>query len=261
MRAIRHAWILALAAAGCLEYSPHQLPTDPGQRDLNAKAVARIVAAPVERVTFAVVGDTQRSFDASKAAVESINRRGDVQFVVQIGDFTNVGLWLEFREMHEIFSRLHVPYLVVVGVHDLFGNGQAIYEAMYGPRDFAFTHGRTRFVVFDSNSSHHGKDGSVPDVPWLASQLAPGPDHDRALALSHVAPGQGGTFDEALTGPVLDLFASSGVDLAVSGHAHRYEAYEAGGIRIVLADSVEHRSYLVVSQREDGGYDFERVFF
>ena len=45
------------------------------------------------------------------------------------------------------------------------------------------------------------------------------------------------------------------------GHAHRYEAYERGGVRIVLADSVDHRSYVLVSQRSDGGFDFEKVEF
>ena len=79
--------------------------------------------------------------------------------------------------MNEIFARLHVPYLVVVGIHDLIGNGDAIYASMFGPTDFAFTHARVRFVVFDSNSTAHER-RTVPDVAWVAEQLAPGPDHD-----------------------------------------------------------------------------------
>jgi hypothetical protein len=30
---------------------------------------------------------------------------------------------------------------------------------------------------------------------------------------------------------------------------------------MVIADSVDHLSYLVVSQRADGGFDFEKVDF
>jgi 3',5'-cyclic AMP phosphodiesterase CpdA len=249
--------LLAVAAAGCLEYSPHQLPTDEDERDLNRKAVERILSRPVAGLRFAVVGDTQRSFDETERAVEAINRRDDVQFVVQVGDFTNVGLWLEFRLMNEIFSRLRVPYLVVMGNHDLFGNGRAIYEAMFGPTDFAFTHGRVRFVLFDSVIAD---DGSAPDVAWVAAQLAPSAGHDRALTFSHVAPGEVG-FDPALTAPLLEAMVGGGVDLSMHGHLHRYRPFERGGVRMVIADSVDHLSYLVVSQRADGGFDFEKVDF
>jgi 3',5'-cyclic AMP phosphodiesterase CpdA len=256
------AWVVAAALlGGCLEYSPHQLPTDESERDLNRKAVERIVSRPVERLRFVVVGDTQRGFSEAEDAVDAINRRDDVQFVVQLGDFTNVGVWLEFRLMNDIFARLRVPYLVVVGFHDLLGNGEAIYRAMFGPTDFAFTHGRVRLVAFDSNSSLHDYDGTVPDVAWLAEQLAPSAEHDRALTFSHVAPGQGADFDPALTAPTIAVLAGGGVDLSLHSHAHRYEAYVRDGVRFVLADSVEHRSFVVVSQREDGGFDQEKVDF
>lgn len=253
--------LVLLGVAACLEYSPHQLPTDEGEQDLNRKALARILGQPVERLRFAVVGDTQRGFDEAEEAVASMNARDDVQFVVQVGDFTNVGIWFEWRQMNDIFSRLDVPYLVVVGNHDWFSNGGAIYREMFGPTDFAFTHNRVRFVVFDSASVSHGFDGTVPDVAWVAEQLAPSPDHDRAVALAHIAPGGGSLFDDRLTAPLLAALAAGGVDLSIHGHAHKFEFYERDGVRILVADSVEHRSYLVVSQRADGGFDFEKVDF
>jgi hypothetical protein len=112
------AWLLVAILSGCLEYSPHQLPTDPDEQDLNRKGVERIVSRPVDRLLFAVIGDTQRGFDEAEDVVDAINRRDDIQFVVQIGDFTNVGLWLEYRLMNEIFARLRVPYLVGAAPRD-----------------------------------------------------------------------------------------------------------------------------------------------
>lgn len=247
-------------AAGCLEYSPHDLPGDADERDLNAKAVARIQAGPAAPMRFAVLGDTQRGFDETREAVDAINRRGDCLFVVQVGDFTNLSLALEFRLMHRILSRLDVPYLAVVGVHDLYGNGEELFRATFGPTDVAFTHGRVRFVLFDSNSSSHGFDGRVPDVPWIAAELAPDPAHDTAVTFSHVAPGQGEDFDVRLVAPLLEVLRGR-VGLSIHGHAHRYEAYHEGGVPFVLADSLEHRSFLVVTQRADGGFDVERVGF
>lgn len=254
-------WLGLVLAAACLEYSPHQLPTDPDEQDLNRKAVERIVSRPVERLCFAVVGDTQRAFEEAEDLVAALNGRDDVQFVVQLGDFTNLAVWLEFRLMNDVFARLRVPYLVVVGFHDLYGNGGAIFEAMFGPTDFAFTHGRARFVLFDSNSYPHGYDGTVPDVPWIEAALAPDAGHDRAFAFSHIAPGGGEHFDDRLTEPLLKVLATGGVELSFHGHAHLFDSYERDGVRIVIADSIEHRSFVLVSQRADGGFDFERVEF
>lgn len=258
------ALALALAAAGllagCLEYSPHALPTDPSEQDLNAKAVARLLAGPPPgRLCFAVVGDTQRSFDASEDAVESLLRRDDVQFVFQAGDFTNVGLLLEFQIMNRIFSRLRVPYLVVVGNHDHFSNGDAIYRTMFGPKNFTFTHGRVRFVVFDSNSVSHDFDGTVPDLDWVAAALAPSPDHDVAITLAHISPGGGPLFDDRLTAPLEALLVSAGVPLSLHGHAHRYIDEVRQGVRYVTADSSIHRSYVVVTQQADGRFEIEQV--
>jgi len=258
----RSPTVLALVVlAGCLEYSPHQLPTDESERDLNRKALERILAQPDAPIRFAVVGDTQRGFDEAEDAIRAINRRDDVQFVVQVGDFTNVGIWLEFRRMNEIFARLDVPYLVLIGNHDWFSNGGAIYREMFGPTDFAFTHRRVRFVMFDSNSVSHDFDGTVPDVAWVAEQLAPSTGHDRSLALAHIAPGGGSLFDGSLTAPLLAVLAQAGVDLSIHGHQHSFETYEREGVRFVIADHVSRRSYLVVSQRADGGFDFEKVDF
>jgi 3',5'-cyclic AMP phosphodiesterase CpdA len=261
MRRSLTSGLLALALAGCLEYSPHALPTDASERDLNARAVGRILDQPPGPLRFAVVGDTQRSFDEAAAAVASLNRRDDLQFVVQIGDFTNVGLLPEFQLMNDVFAGLRVPYLVVIGNHDHFSNGEAIYREMFGPTDFAFTRGGVRLVFFCSNSRSHGLDGSVPDVAGVADLLAPSPDHDRALAFAHIAPGSGALFDERLGAALEEALAAGGVLVSFHGHEHRFLDEERGGVRYVVADAVDGRSYLVASERVDGGFDVERVGF
>jgi hypothetical protein len=131
---------------------------------------------------------------------------------------------------------------------------------MFGSRDFAFVRSRTRLVFFDSSSSSHGFDGSVPSMDWLAERLAASPDHDRVLAFSHVPSGEP-DFDARLVEPFDELLAASGVDLALHGHAHRFLTYERRGVRVVVVDAVNHRSFVLVTQRPDGGYDYQRVAF
>ena len=90
--------------------------------------------------------------------------------------------------MNDLFRRLPVPYFVVIGNHDHLGNGEEIYERMFGPQDFAFTWARTRFVFLDTCSIEEAYDGTVPDLATLAVNLAPSPDHERAFLFAHVKP-------------------------------------------------------------------------
>lgn len=251
-----------LLLAGCLEYGPHVLPSDASERELNRKAIERLLAdPPAGPLVIAVLGDTQESFDEAEDAVASVNARGDVQLVVQVGDFTHVGTLLEYRLMNDVLARLRVPYLVVAGYHDLLGNGARIYAEMFGPTNFAFDLGRVRLVFYDSNSEAYGHDGSVPDLAWLEAALGAAPDPEHALAFSHIAPDGDSLFDPRLAEPLLALLAGAGVDLSLHGHAHRADAFELGGVRLVLADSLDHRTWVLVRQREDGGFDVERVPF
>jgi 3',5'-cyclic AMP phosphodiesterase CpdA len=250
----------AAGVAGCLEYSPHALPTDERHRDLNLKAIARLAATPApEAVRFAIVGDTQKSFDEAEEVVRLINARDDVSFVIQAGDFTHLGLLDEFVLMHDVFRRLDVPYLVVVGVHEFFANGEDIFRRMYGPFDLAFTFGRVRVVLLDTNSIMVGFGAGVPDLGWLAAQIAPGPDHDEVVVVSHVAPGDP-DFDPALRDGYHAALRDAGAKASIHAHAHRYRSWEEDGVQYRVADSVNHRSYLVVTARP-GSVEIEKVDF
>jgi 3',5'-cyclic AMP phosphodiesterase CpdA len=254
---IAAAWLVA----GCFEYSPHELPSHPSERDLHRKALARLAADPgPSPLRFAVMGDTQLHLDEAERAVESLGRRGDLAFVVQVGDFTHLGLMAEYRLMKDVMNRLPVPWLVVFGNHDGLGNGGDIYEAMFGARDFAFELARTRLVFLDTNSVEAGRDGTVPDLDRLTALLAPGPGRDRTVVLGHIEP-QGGDFDPALREEFHALLRDGGVALSLHGHEHRYYEYSRDGVRYVVADAISDRHYLVVSAVEGGGFDVERVAF
>jgi 3',5'-cyclic AMP phosphodiesterase CpdA len=253
--------LAALAVVGCFEFSPHALPTDPDELDLTAKALRALEARPLRLPhRFAVVGDTQFFFDEAERAVEHLRRRDDLDFVVQVGDFTELGLLVEYRLMNDLFRRLPVPYLVVVGNHDLLGNGGEVYRRMFGPRAFSFTRGRTRFVVFDSNSREAAFDGTVPDLAWLSVEGAPAPGHDRTVFLSHVPPWSD-DHDPRLREAYLAVARGASPALSLHGHEHRFRSGTEGGVPVVVADVVTGRSYLVVTVEEDGRFTVEPVAF
>jgi 3',5'-cyclic AMP phosphodiesterase CpdA len=255
------AQVAALAAA-CFEFSPHELPTDSRDEDVHERSLEALARSPPrDPLRFAVIGDMQRAFDAAEDFVAAVNgRRDELAFVVQAGDFTQLGLTFEFEAMNAIFRDLHVPYFVVVGNHDLIGNGRAVYEHMFGPLDFAFTYARLRVVLLNTNSREFAFAPNVPDLEWLAAQLAPDGEHDRAVVICHVAP-DGGDFNEALAQPYRAVLREAGVRLSINAHGHLFQLRNEGDLTLATADSAEHRSYLLVTALQGGGFDVEKVPF
>jgi 3',5'-cyclic AMP phosphodiesterase CpdA len=253
--------LLVLPLAACLEFSPHELPRGSSDRDLHRKALEALSARSGDApLRFAAVGDTQLEFNHAEDFVAAVNQRDDLDFVVQLGDFTNYGLTFEYEVMNGIFARLRVPYFVLAGNHDLLGNGQAIYEHMFGPRDLAFTHARVRVVLLDTNSHEHRYAPDVPDLAWLAEQLAPDPGHDDALVMGHCDP-DAFEFNPELREPYLAVLRDAGVTLSLHAHAHHFASREHDGVTVVTADAVHGRSYVVVTAVPGGGLALERVPF
>lgn len=247
--------------AGCFEYTPHAADLEERERDLHRKARERVQAAPAPGLLrFAVVGDIHLSRDEAHDLVADLNTRQDLAFVVELGDFTHFGTASEFRQMNDIFERLAVPYFVVVGIHDLLGNGEAVYRRMFGPPNDTFTAARTRFVLFDSNSLHVGFDGTVPDLAWLASQLEPDGSFDRAVLLSHVPPGTS-EFDPQLDAPYAALLRAQRWIVSFHAHEHAHRQGEQEETPLYVADSIDHRSYLVATVGPAGSLEVQKVEF
>jgi Icc protein len=241
---------IGLAAAGCLEYSPHQIPTEASRHNL--EAVNRLQAAPWDGpLRFAVIGDVQLHPDHAAEAVDRLNQVEGLAFVVQLGDFTELGMLREYELMRDVHARLRVPWLLVIGNHDLLSNGGAIYDRMFGPRNLAFTFARTRVVLLDDNSREYGLGSGVPDLDWLAAQLAPDGTHDRAVVLAHV-PSQSTDLDPALREPFEALLDAAGVPLVLHGHDSHHRSYRRGGVEYVVAASVRLRQAYVVTEQPSG---------
>jgi Icc protein len=252
---------LCLCAASCLEWSPHELPSHETERNLNRKAIARLLATPPPtELRFALLGDTQLELDATKDAVAALNRREDLSFVAQLGDFTHFGSSAEYRLTNDLLRELRVPYFVVIGVHDMLGNGRDFYREMFGPFDLSFTYARARFVLVDTNGVEYGFDGSAPDLAWLAEQLVPGPDVDRSFVLAHIEPGHM-DFDPVLTERYFTLLRDRGVSASFHGHAHSFRTFDREGVLYVVTDAMDRRSYALVTISADGGVAVERVAF
>ncbi len=136
-----------------IEYHPYDLDID-GETDVNRRHIEQIEKATrgKDEIRFAVISDTQRWYDETEDAVEALNRRGDLDFVVHTGDLSDFGLKLEFEKQRDILNGLNVPYVCLLGNHDCLATGLDVYRKIFGTEDFAFTAGNVRFLCLNTNA-------------------------------------------------------------------------------------------------------------
>lgn len=256
------ALLLQLAACQS-EYHAYDTRVE-GARDIHARNIPRIEEACSGKRTirFAVISDTQRWYDETADAVAAINARDDIDFVINAGDITDWGLRAEFERQRDIFERLKVPYVVLLGNHDCLATGKTVYRKIFGEPDFAFTAGTVRFVCLNTNALEVDYAG-VPNFDFVASELDAYPAAcDRTIAVMHASP-----VSEQLNGePGERLHAMlcrfPALQVCIHGHGHSYEIHDffGDGILYIQSDVIGKRDYLVYTVTENG-WEHEQVYF
>ena len=148
-----------------IEYHPYDLDID-GETDVNRRNIERIETATYgkEEIRFAVISDTQRWYDETEDAVETLNLRDDLDFVLHTGDMSDFGLKLEFEKQRDILSGLKVPFVCLLGNHDCLATGLDVFRKIFGTEDFAFTAGNVRFLCLNTNALEFDYSSAVVEL-------------------------------------------------------------------------------------------------
>lgn len=233
------------------EYSPNQVFGSNTPKAVNAKEISLLQPkAAGSTIKFVISGDTQRSYAESKLFVDHVNARNDIDFVILNGDISDFGLVAEFEGIYKIYERLNIPYISVIGNHDLVANGRAVYERMFGPLNFTFNYAGIKFVCHDTNGREYDFDGSTPNLKWLKSNLTLDAGITNLVAISHVPPIDG-DFDPALASPYQTLFNQT-PGLIASIHSHRHDNlktyYQNGssGVPFLVTNAIVNRAYTII---------------
>lgn len=236
-----------------IEYSPNDVRFDASEKNLNEKNIARLRPAPVDSFKFIVIGDTQRFYDELNDFVNAVNQRNDIAFIIINGDITDFGQAKEYEWINRELKKLKQPYIAVIGNHDMLANGRLAFQQMFGPDNFSFSYGNSKFICLNSCSREYGFNGRVPDLNWLQNQLTDLSGYASGFVISHVPPFHE-DFDKNLSEKYNALLAQTNkVPLSIHGHTHQYaDAWPYGKpVEYLVVASINKRHYSVVTVRND----------
>ncbi|WP_324674095.1 metallophosphoesterase family protein [Hymenobacter sp. GOD-10R] len=258
---------LLLSSCELLEFSPNDVRVTATEQDLTHKNLARLAAQPKptggDTLRFVFTTDSQRYYDELDPLVSSINQQRGVAFVLLGGDVSDFGLRREMSWVQEKLNGLHAPYLTVVGNHDLVGNGRTAYQKLFGPLNYTFTYGDTRFILVDTNGREYAFNGQAPNVPWLQQQLADTLEVRRQVTVCHVPP-----FNEDFDPALKENFARTLAQAPrlvfnLSGHIDKFgesEPYD-DGVTYISGYSVQQRHYLLLTLWGKTHYKLEAIAY
>lgn len=164
--------------------------------------------------------------------------------------------------MADRLNKLKMPYIGVIGNHDMLANGREAYRQMFGQENFSFTYAGTKIVCLNTCSNERGFDGTIPDMPWLTKELADTLSYESAFVVSHMPPFDAG-FDKRMEQSYAQLMSSSQkIRLSLHGHKHaasRTSPYD-DGFEYLVVGSMNKRAYYIISVGEKGYHIEERNY-
>ncbi len=241
--------LILLSACGKVEFSPNQKFDSDTPTELNKQNIDRLLANKQDdTIRFVLTGDTQRAYSHCEDMVRYVNGLKGVDFVLLDGDISDFGLYQEMEWINRIYSKLQMPYIAILGNHDVAANGKKVYNRMYGEENFCFIYGGIKFVCHDSNSREYNFNGSVPNIDWLRKQFLPEAGVSGYIAVSHV-PAFTTDFDPKLVEPYASVVTSANRCLAsLSAHVNNSEVNYPFDEQtpFIVANTVAEREFYVI---------------
>ena len=167
-----------------------------------------------------------------------------------------------------------MPYLTVIGNHDFLGNGEFIYQEMYGEFNYALTVGHVRYLMINTVALELDYSTPVPDFVFIERERdyvnavnEAWPDSiNRTVFVMHSRPGDEQFNNNVVLpfGLYLKMFPNP---VCMNGHNHRFErlaiydgATPGDSIYFYGVGAIKDRGYYVFTINKDS-YDVEKVSF
>jgi 3',5'-cyclic-AMP phosphodiesterase len=254
--------VVFLMACNQVQYSVYDATVPEKKENVTHENIYKIQALQYHRnFKFAVIADIHLNYDNLKACIDTINKQKDLEFVIVAGDFTDKGLLEEYQLMYNFFSSLKIPYLTVIGNHDLglqYGNGRTIYREFFGDLNYSAIINDRKFIFFDSNIDLPGD--KTLDFNWLHKQLADTSVTNEFFLVSHQdpwSPNYNG--HDSLKYNYQQAIRDPHIIYSIFGHEHYFFNNESS--KYVIVDALRLRRHYCIVTVNDSKATVEQVSF
>ncbi|MDP4237882.1 MAG: metallophosphoesterase [Bacteroidota bacterium] len=181
--------------------------------------------------------DRQSSEDLQNTVID-VNASSGIDFVIIAGDITNRGDLVSFNMAKQMLQKLHMPYYIIPGNHDVkwYETGDTNFDSVYRDTKFVFTHKGIEFIGFTTAPADRSGIGTVQpkDINWLKTFLAKAGKGMPVFAVTHY-PLQSGDVDNWKE--LADLLKEYNVQAVLGGHYHRNALFNYKGIPGIISRS------------------------
>jgi len=229
-----------------------------------SKPLVSVSPADPDNFTFAMVGDLHiGGSDATRfrRILQSAQTEAD-SFVVLLGDIADKGESESFLAAQNAIKDFGYENKVIpiLGNHDIFGNGWAEYQKIWGSSHYSVDVGNSRFIALDTADGILGEE----QYNWLLDELNRSP-LSRTFILTHympVVPGQRTYLrlaNQLEAERMMNLADRKSVTGVFGGHYHSFCQEKIGGVDYVVAGGggqrrmkpIEDYFYVQVSVSKD----------
>lgn len=230
---------------------------------------------------FAVVGDSHKDYNNLNKALTQAKQAG-AQFVIGLGDFSDVGTIDELVNTKKQFDAVALQYYVTPGDHDLWDArnqkkaAEENFRQVFGVGYQSFSYNGVRFLLFYNSDNYLGLD--TVQLKWIEDQVQrikteqpklffvfastplyhPSSDH----VMGKVNPKLKDQADH-----LLSIFKNAGVDEGFFSDTHFYTRYSdpVTGLKITTVGAVtsdrnpQTPRFALVDVYQDGSYNVEET--
>ncbi len=212
--------MIALVSCGELNLSPYIAETN--NRKLNNKNLVEITnreSSFTNSFKVAVISDTHDYYKELEEQISYINsRKNEIAFVIHTGDATNLGMIQEYDLFLDELEELDIPFLVLIGNHDMLSNGTILFKQLFGnDLNFTLDFKQTRFIMFNNNNWESSE--TAPNINYIEDQLSSS-SQTHNLLLGHVQFDDSVRYSDAEIEEMENLVTTYSVSHVINGHNH-----------------------------------------
>ena len=217
--------IASLFILGFVAFELWNYYVPPSVQDRNKREISRIKVEPAD-FSFAVFGDHKGHEFIFEPLLRDVDHDKQIAFAIELGDLVRQGRRSFYRRfLNEVEKNLSIPFLAVIGNHDLY-RGSTNYREIFGPTYYSFQIGHTYFIILDTSARFRF---DKAQRQWLEAELQRSQASKIRFVLAHVPlfdPRGRPEFVKCLSEKdakdLLDLFRRYHVTHFFASHIHGY---------------------------------------